>query len=69
MSEGFLQGIINELGPVGILIAGLYLVLGQHLKKISDCIEQINHNSTKIAEIVERCTERICDKIEEGIKK
>ena len=56
--------VINELGPVGLLVAGLYYVLGKHLKKISRCIEAINHNTTKLTEVVERCTDRICDKID-----
>ena len=55
--------LIEELGPVGLLVIGLYWVLGQHLKKISSSIQQINHNTTKIAEIVERCTDRICDRL------
>ncbi len=64
MIDTFLKTIINELGPIGLLIVGLYLVLGQHLKKISNCIERINHNTTKMIEIVERCADRICDKID-----
>lgn len=64
MIDTFLKVIVSELGPTGLLIIGVYYVLGQHLKKISRCIEQINHNTTKLTEIVERCTDRICDKIE-----
>ncbi len=63
MIDAFLKMIINELGPIGLLIIGLYWILGQHLKKISQCIERINHNTTKMIEIVERSTDRICDKI------
>ena len=63
MIDAFLKTIVNELGPVGLLILGLYWVLGQHLKKISRCIENINHNTTKTIEVVERCSDRICDKI------
>jgi len=58
-----LKMVINELGPIGLLIIGLYWILGQHLKKISKSIEIINHNTTKMAEIIERCTDRICDKL------
>lgn len=64
MIDAFIKAIINELGPIGLLILGLYWVLGQHLKKISNCIERINHNTTKMIEIVERCTDRICDKLD-----
>jgi hypothetical protein len=59
-----LKVMINELGPIGLLVVGLYWVLGQHLKKISNCIEKVNHNTTKLAEIIEHCTNRICDKID-----
>ena len=34
--------IIEELGPTGLLICGLYLSLGKHLKKISKHIQIIN---------------------------
>ncbi len=64
MIDAFLKAIVNELGPLGLLIIGLYWVLGKHLKKISNCIERINHNTTKMIEIVERCADRICDKLD-----
>jgi hypothetical protein len=67
MIEAFLKMVVNELGPIGLLIIGLYWVLGQHLQKISTCIERINHNTTKLAEIIDRCADRICDKIETKI--
>jgi len=60
----FIKMIISELGPIGLLVIGLYWVLGQHLKKICKSIETINHNSTKMMEIIERCSDRICDKID-----
>jgi len=62
--DWILKMVINELGPVGLLIVGLYWVLGQHLKKICRHIETINHNSTKVIELIERCADRICDKID-----
>jgi hypothetical protein len=63
MIDYILKMIINELGPIGLLVLGLYWILGQHLKRISKSIATINHNTTKLIEIVERCTDRICDKI------
>jgi len=56
--------LIEELGPVGLLIVGLYWVLGQHLKKISNCVENINHNTTKMTELMQHCSDRICDSID-----
>jgi len=64
MIESFFKSIIDNLGVVGLLVVGLYVVLGQYLKKISDGVTTINHNSTKIAEIIERCADRICDKLD-----
>lgn len=64
MIDALLKTIVNELGPIGLLVIGLYWVLGQHLKKISRCIEKVNHNSTKMLEVVERCADRICDKLD-----
>jgi len=61
--EYVLKLIVSELGPVGLLVIGLYYVLGQHMKKISRCLEQINHNSNKIIEVLEHCVDRICDKL------
>jgi len=63
MIETILKTIINELGPIGLLIVGLYWILGQHLKKISKSIERINHNTTKMIEVIEKNADRICDKI------
>ena len=64
MVEKFCILIINELGPVGLLVLGLYFILGRHMQKISECLKQINHNSTKGIEIMERCADRICDKLD-----
>ena len=64
MIEYILKIVVSELGPIGLLVIGLYWVLGQHLQKISRCIEKINHNTTKLAEIVERCADRVCDKLD-----
>ena len=64
MIEKFFIAIINNLGAVGLLIVGLYIVLGRYLKIISEALTTVNHNSTKIAEVIERCADRICDKID-----
>jgi len=64
MENGILKAIINELGPVGLLIVGLYWSMGKHMQKISKSLEKLNHNSTKALEIMESCADRICDKID-----
>jgi hypothetical protein len=61
--DWIVKTIINELGPIGLLIVGLYWILGKHLKKISKSIEKINHNTTKMIEVIERNADRICEKI------
>ncbi len=42
MIEKIMILIVQELGPTGLLICGLYLILGKHLKKISKHIQIIN---------------------------
>jgi len=62
--SGITEQIIKELGPIGLLVVGLYYVLGQHMKKICKHLEHLNHNSDRGLDVVERCTERICDKLD-----
>ena len=64
MIEEYMILIIQELGPVGLLIVGLYFILGKHLKKICEHIEVINHEISEIKTTVISCTEKICDKID-----
>lgn len=42
MIEKFMILIIQELGPTGLLICELYLILNRHLKKMADHIGTIN---------------------------
>ena len=67
MIEKFMILMIQELGPTGLLIIGLYLILGKHIKKLTTHVATMNHNSTKMIEIVERCADRICDKLDKRI--
>jgi len=64
MIEKFMILIIQELGPVGLLIVGLYLTLGKHIQKICGHIEKINAEIGSINETVKACTDRICDKLD-----
>lgn len=63
MIERFMILIIQELGPAGLLIVGLYFILGKHLKKICNHIAVINDEIGKIQEVIKACTDRICDEI------
>jgi len=64
MIDTFLKAIVNELGPIGLLIVGLYFILGKHIEKISRHIEVINSEIGKINETFKACTDRICDKLD-----
>ncbi len=64
MIEKFLLSMVQEFGPTGILILGLFWIFNKHLAKISTCIENINHNSTKLLEKLDSNVDRICDKID-----
>jgi len=64
MIEKFCIQIIQQLGPTGLLIVGLYFVLGKHMSKIAGHIETLNHNSTKLVEKMDSAVDRICDKLD-----
>jgi hypothetical protein len=53
MTNQMLTSIIQELGPTGLLICGLYFILNTHLKKIAHHIEIINHELGEIKTIIE----------------
>ena len=52
MIEKVVTLIIIELGPTGLLICGLYFLLGKHLQKISAHIEVINHELGEIKNLM-----------------
>jgi len=54
MIEKFCILIIQELGPTGLLVVGLYIVLGKPLKKIADHVANINDEGAKIIELLNR---------------
>lgn len=64
MIEKFCIQVINQLGATGLLIVGLYFVLGKHLNKIAGHIETMNHNSAKLVEKMDTAVDRICDKLD-----
>jgi len=58
MTDQFLQAIIKELGPTGLLILGLYWIIGKNLEKMSNYIETINHNSTEIKDLLKELIQK-----------
>lgn len=44
--------IIQDLGPTGLLVVGLYFVIGQHLKKMGQHLEVINKEVGEIRDII-----------------
>lgn len=46
--------IIRELGPTGLLVAGLYLMAGRHATKITKHIETINDELGEIIQALHR---------------
>jgi len=65
MIEKILILIIQELGPTGLLICGLYLILGKHLKKISHHTQIINEELGEGKTIMEDIR-KILEKKENG---
>lgn len=51
MSESILQSIINELGPTGLLVCGLYFLLRQPLASMKDSLKTINKELGEIRDI------------------
>jgi len=64
MIEKFMILMIHELGPTGLLIAGLYFLLSKHMEKLCGHIATMNHNSAKLIEKLDSAVDRICDKID-----
>ncbi len=64
MIEKFCIQIIQQLGATGLLVVGLYFVLGKHICKIAGHIEVMNHNSAKLLERIDSSVDRICDKLD-----
>lgn len=63
MFEKIMELIVKDLGPTGLLIVGLYFVLGRHITKICQHIAVINNEIGKINESIKACADRICDKL------
>ena len=64
MIEKFMMCIVQEFGPTGLLIIGLYFLFNKHMGKIAGHIETLNHNSTKLVEKFDSAVDRICDRLD-----
>lgn len=58
MIEEIVTLIIKELGPAGLLICGLYFLLGKHLQKMCGHIETINHELGEIKSLMVKIYEK-----------
>jgi hypothetical protein len=50
--ETVIHQIITDLGPTGLLVIGLYFVVGKHLQKISRHVEHMNHELGDIRDLL-----------------
>ena len=51
MPDTILQSIINELGPTGLLVCGLYFLLGRPLTSMKNSLKTINKELGEIRDI------------------
>jgi hypothetical protein len=54
ISGGFFSAIINELGPTGLLVIGLYFILYRPMKSMAGSLRIINHELGAILAILKR---------------
>lgn len=52
MIQRCLEAIINELGPTGLLVIGLYFILYRPLTSMSKSLHTINHELNAILTIL-----------------
>lgn len=52
MIEEIVVIIVKELGPVGLLVVGLYLVLARPLRAMAYSLSVINHEIGEIIKII-----------------
>jgi len=52
MIEKFLERLIQELGPTGILVIGLYLIMYQPMRRIATHLEIINKEIGEIRDLM-----------------
>jgi len=52
MIEQFLDSLVNELGATGLLVIGLYWILGQPLKAMAKSLKVINGEIGQIRDLI-----------------
>jgi len=52
MIEKVITEIINDLGPTGLLIIGVYYVAGKHMAQIAKHIKTINEELGEIRDLL-----------------
>jgi len=62
MIEKVIATIIQEFGPVGLLVIGLYWVLGRQLEKIEMRLHTINEEIGFIGEMLKAIKDKECGK-------
>jgi hypothetical protein len=62
MIENILTVVIKELGATGLMLFGLYFILMRVGKMIATHLYVINHNTTKISELIEIFIKKYYDK-------
>jgi hypothetical protein len=58
MIEKFMILMIQELGPTGLLILGMYWLFQKHLRCMCDHITTMNHEMGEIRDIIKEYTSR-----------
>lgn len=62
MIERVIENIVKDLGSTGLLLIGLYVIVLKGVKCLAKHIEQINHNTTIIAETFQKVAEKLLQK-------
>jgi len=55
--EQWVQIIVKDLGPTGLLVLGLYFSFGRYLKSACDSLKVINGELGEIRDLLKLCIE------------
>ena len=58
MLQNFIENIIKDLGPTGLLVIGLYFALGRPLTKMAKHLSRINDEIGQIITLLNRMDAR-----------
>jgi hypothetical protein len=59
ISPSFFTTIVNELGPTGLLVIGLYFLLYRPMKSMAGSLLMINHELGYILAILKKSSEKL----------